>query len=417
MKWIKSDIETKLEIKSWCANVDDGAMKQAINLANHPALFGHVALMPDCHLGYGMPIGGVIACDEAIIPNAVGVDIGCGMGAVQTNFDVHLFKERSDIRAILDDVKNKVPVGEGKSHKKAQNWEGFSEYLDKLGIKEEDLDYSDPRLPEWFDKRCWDLAAENLGTLGGGNHFLEMQRDQDGKLWLMLHSGSRNLGYRIASHYHKLAQKMTSKLNIDLPDSDLAFLPIDSPEGADYIRDMNFALQYAKENRRKMMANFKKSVTDNLKDISFEQEINIHHNYAAVEHHDGKDVWIHRKGATSAKDGELGIIPGSMGTSSYIVKGLGNKDSFTSCSHGAGRKMGRMQACRNLNIEECDDSMKDVVFDRWKKVSRMGRKNKQNLMDFGEAPLAYKNIDEVINSQLDLIEPLVKLEPLGVIKG
>jgi tRNA-splicing ligase RtcB len=418
MKLIKNKSKTKLPIKSWCADVDEGAMDQAINLANHPTLAMHVALMPDCHVGYGMPIGGVIASKDAVIPNAVGVDIGCGMCAVETNFEADQLADKFQIREILAEIKKMVPVGEGNAHKKPQQWDGFLTYLNLLGINEnESFNFQESRLPRWLNKRCWELARANLGTLGGGNHFMEMQTDQDGKLWLMLHSGSRNLGYTIASYYHKLAQKINLENHVDLPNKDLAFLQTDSKVGNGYIRDMNFALRYAMENRKKMMMVFKNVISDKLNDIDFIQEINIHHNYAAMEEHQESDVWIHRKGATSAKRDELGIIPGSMGTSSYIVKGLGNPESFTSCSHGAGRKMGRMEACRKLSIEECDASMKDIVFDRWKKAKKWGRKNKENLMDLGEAPLVYKNIDQVIHAQLDLIEPLVKLEPLGVIKG
>jgi tRNA-splicing ligase RtcB len=233
----------------------------------------------------------------------------------------------------------------------------------------------------------------------------------------MLHSGSRNLGHTIATYYHKVAQIENSKDKIDLPDKNLAFLRTESETGKNYVRDMNFALRYAMENRRKMMSVFKNAIAHHLLNINFVQEINIHHNYAALEEHHNKSFWIHRKGATSAKENELGIIPGSMGTSSYIVKGLGNPESFKSCSHGAGRRMGRMQACRSLTVEECDAAMKDVVYDRWKTARKFGKKSKYKLLDLGEAPLAYKNIHEVIQSQVDLIEPMVKLEPLGVIKG
>lgn len=195
---------------------------------------------------------------------------------------------------------------------------------------------------------------------------------------------------------------------------------MDSAEGQAYVRDMNLAMEYAAENRRRMMVCFKEVVTEHLGSLQFLQEINIHHNYAALEHHFGKNLWVHRKGATSARQGQMGIIPGSMGTPSYIVSGLGNPDSFFSCSHGAGRKMGRMEASRSFTPEQCDLAMGDVVFDRWNKVQKRGkRKNAsgEHGLDLGEAPLAYKNIDEVIEAELDLIQPLVKLHPLGVLKG
>jgi tRNA-splicing ligase RtcB len=418
MKWIKEDSSVKIPIKSWCESLEPDALTQAENLANHPVTLNHVALMPDAHVGYGMPIGGVIATENAIIPNAVGVDIGCGMGAIKTNFVASELKEKFVIRSILDIVKTNVPVGEGKSHKTATEWIGFPAYLKSIGVGEEVDDYQNPQLPAWFDKGTWTLAFKNLGTLGGGNHFIEMQVSQDGFLWLMLHSGSRNLGNRIATYYHKLAQESNDRYNDELPDKDLAFFRTDSDEGKAYIRDMNFAMEYARENRRLMMEAFKQAIVNTLGDVAFLEETNIHHNYAALEIHFEKSVWIHRKGATSAKRGEKGIIPGSMGTSSYIVEGLGNVESFQSCSHGAGRKMGRMDACRNLTAEECDEAMGDVVYDRWGKLKKFGKKIKGGeLFDLSESPLAYKNIDEVIQSELDLIKPLVKLRPIGVVKG
>jgi tRNA-splicing ligase RtcB len=418
MKWKKEDSSLRIPIKSWCEQLEPDALAQAQNLANHPVTMNHVALMPDAHVGYGMPIGGVIATENAIIPNAVGVDIGCGMGAIKTNFIASEIKEKSVIRMILDDVKSNVPVGEGKAHKTAKEWKGFPTYLKSIGVGEEIDDYQNPKLPAWFDRATWTLAFRSLGTLGGGNHFIELQESQDGYIWLMLHSGSRNLGNRIASYYHKLAQKLNDQYNDELPDKDLAYFRTDSNEGIDYIRDMNFAMEYAKENRRLMMEAFKQAIQNTLGDVEFLEETNIHHNYAALENHFNKSVWVHRKGATSAKLGEKGIIPGSMGTSSYIVEGLGNVESFHSCSHGAGRRMGRMEACRNLTKEECDEAMGEVVYDRWGKLKKFGRKMKgKAFYDFSESPLAYKNIDEVIQSELDLIKPLVKLKPLGVVKG
>lgn len=411
MEWVKYDETIQKPVKSWCKNLEDSALEQAKNLANHPVIARHVALMPDCHMGYGMPIGGVIACKNAVIPNAVGVDIGCGMGAVRTNYNAEKLKSLSEIRQITEYIKKRIPVGEGHAHKTEQEWNGFNEYIESLGITEALEEYKNPPLPGWLDKRGWTLAKKNLGTLGGGNHFIELQKSQTGEIWLMLHSGSRNLGYRIAKHYHTLAVDLNNKWHSNIPTSQLAFLPADHKEGENYIRDMNFALEYARENRRRMMNIFKEAMEHFLPGIEFTEEINIHHNYAALEHHFDQNLWVHRKGATSAKEGEPGIIPGSMGTSSYIVRGKGNPESFQSCSHGAGRKMGRLQACRTLTVEECNDAMKGIVFDRWNKIQ------KQKLWDLGESPLAYKDIDQVIQAEMDLIEPVVKLSPLGVIKG
>ncbi len=401
MEWIKQEDDYIVPVKSWCKDIEDGAMAQAADLARHSVVFKHVALMPDCHQGYGMPIGGVITCTNAVIPNAVGVDIGCGMGAVRTSIDVS-DATRENLRDIVKGIKETVPCGEGKAHKKAQTWEGFDEDIDS---------YNDRK---WFSDHVRDLACRNLGTLGGGNHFIEIQAGDDNHVWLMMHSGSRHLGNVIARFYNNRALELNRKFHSDIPNKDLAFLPVNTQEGQDYIKDMNLALAYAKENRRRIMESFMTAFQTVFGDAEFGNQVNIHHNYAALENHFGKNVWVHRKGATSAKQDETGIIPGSMGTSSYIVKGLGNIESFMSCSHGAGRVMGRMQATRALTLEECDKSMDGIVYDRWSKVKRGKTKG---MHDLSEAPQAYKDIDAVIEAELDLIKPLVKLRPLGVVKG
>jgi len=401
MEWIKNDTNFKVPVKSWCKDIEEGAMAQAADLARHPVVFRHVALMPDCHQGYGMPIGGVIACEDAVIPNAVGVDIGCGMGAVRTDVPVEN-ANKENLRGIITKIKETVPCGEGKAHKKAQGWEGF----------EKDIDAYNDR--GWFTEHVRDLAGRNLGTLGVGNHFIEIQAGDDNHVWLMIHSGSRHLGNVVARFYNSLALELNTKWHSDIPNKDLAFFPAESAEGKDYIHDMNFALEYARENRRRIMDRFISAFSSVFNKAGFEDPVNIHHNYAVLENHYGKNVWVHRKGATSARENEVGIIPGSMGTPSYIVEGLGNIESFMSCSHGAGRVMGRMQASRSLTPEECDKAMDGIVYDRWNKVKRGKTKG---MYDLGEAPQAYKNIDTVIEAELDLIKPLVKLRPLGVVKG
>jgi len=413
MEWVKNKTEISKEarvpLKSWCPDPEAEALAQAANLAAHPAVVSHVALMPDCHVGYGMPIGGVIACKDAVIPNAVGVDIGCGMGAVRTTATIDRLNDPSQIRGILEAIKRRIPVGEGCGHGHAQSWNGFTEHEDSIAGED---------TPLWIGDSGLHRDRLNLGTLGGGNHFIELQADTDGVIWLMLHSGSRNLGYRVANFYHRLARSLNDKWRTLIPSPDLAFLPLDAEEGQKYVRDMNFAMAYARENRRRMMEVFREVMADHLPGIGFTEEINIHHNYAAIENHFGRNVWVHRKGATSARVGELGIIPGSMGTSSYIVRGLGNPDSFTSCSHGAGRRMGRKEADRRLTLEECDRAMEGIVYDRWHKTGGHGKRfGKGGTYDFGEAPQAYKDIDTVIANQRDLVEAIVKLRPLGVIKG
>lgn len=234
----------------------------------------------------------------------------------------------------------------------------------------------------------------------------------------MIHSGSRNLGHRIATFHHKKALELNEKWHSNIPNKECAFFSADSMEGETYLKDMNFALEYARENRQRMLTQIKEAILEIRPRTTFEQEINIHHNYAVLENHFGKNVWVHRKGAIRARKGELGIIPGSMGTPSYIVKGLGNPESFMSCSHGAGRKMGRMQATKTLTKEECDKAMRGVVFGRWSLVDKRVRKKLgKKALDLSEAPGAYKDIEDVIENELDLIKPMVKLRPIGVIKG
>ncbi len=419
MKWEKFETGYAMPVKSWCENCEEGAVQQAVNLAHHPALVHHVALMPDAHQGYGMPIGGVVAAKGAVIPAAVGVDIGCGMIATETDIPAEAFAEMSFRRAFQEKLKERIPVGEGVSHAVTQNWEGFEEYTAHNGM----------RSSLWPSK----LDRMNLGTLGGGNHFIELQKsvpmegsantpcppqepcDGGGKVWLMIHSGSRNLGKRIEEHYHRIAARMCERFHSPLPDKDLAFLPIDEPTGHDYFTDMLFALRYAKENRRRMMEVMKTTLAEFVPGANFVRTIDIHHNYAAFEEHFGEQVCVHRKGATSAKLDEIGIIPGSMGTASYIVRGLGNPESFMSCSHGAGRRMSRIAASTTLTVEECDKAMDGIVCERWHKYKGFGKA--KGRLDLSEAPQAYKDIEDVIASELDLVEPLVRLVPLASLKG
>lgn len=396
MQWENTELG-RLPVKSWCECVEKGALEQAAHLANHPKVFHHVALMPDCHVGYGMPIGGVVACKDAIIPNAVGVDIGCGMCAVQTDFPVAEVSSGRILKC-LEEVMRRIPYGERHGHRQPQQWERFDE------------------LPEWLDAATRDLAFRNLGSLGGGNHFIEMQAGDDGALWLMLHSGSRNLGFRIAEHHHTKAVRVCRRKGGQLPVDDLAYLEADSEDGRAYIREMNLAQDYAFENRARMMAVFKEAIRHTCAGVRFLQEINIHHNYAAPEEHFGEKVWVHRKGATSARRGETGSIPGSMGTPSFIVRGKGHADSFNSCSHGAGRTMGRMAASRSLNKDACDQAMEGIVFFGWHPVRGRGKKGR-DLLDLSEAPQAYKDIETVIEAERDLVEPMTRLRPIGVLKG
>jgi len=403
MKVFEKEGDMCVPIMCWADEIEDGALEQAKNLSTLPFVKGRVVLMPDVHQGYGMPIGGVIACEDVIIPNAVGVDIGCGMVTVPTNMSIHDIPKnelKPTLRKAMEKIKKAVPVGFN-VHNEAQECKLFEGGQYKAG---------------WTTEKNWDRATKSLGTLGGGNHFIEIQMEehQDAKIWIMIHSGSRNLGKVIADYYHRKALEECHRWNLKIPTEDLAFLHTSSPFADLYLQDMSFALQFAVENRNSMLSTVKKVLTEMFEGIKFGNEINIHHNYANLEKHMGKDLWVHRKGATSAKKDQFGIIPGSMGTPSYIVLGKGNLLSFNSCSHGAGRSIGRMAASRKFTTDECDKIMGDVVFDRWNKIKRGKMKGKY---DLGEAPLAYKDIDKVINNQLDLVSIYTKLLPLAVVKG
>ena len=393
---MKNVISTEQKpIKLWLDDIEESAMDQVKNLANLPFVFRHIAIMPDCHMGYGMPIGGVMATRDVVIPNAVGVDIGCGMCAVKTNItelNQTIIKQiMGGSKEFKGGIRSSVPVGfSHQSKKQDEKWmppqlEGFS-FLDSL----------------------YEKALKQIGTLGGGNHFIEIQKGSDGYIWLMIHSGSRNVGYQVAKHHNDIAIELNEKWFSQVPKKwELAFLPIDSDEGQAYLREMKYCVDFALSNRALMMHNVKNAVLDICPDTKFEEMINIAHNYAVMEHHFKTNVMVHRKGATRAYKGELGIIPGSQGSSSYIVSGLGNHESFMSCSHGAGRKMGRKQAQRELDF----DTEKN-------RLDKLGVIHSiRNKKDLDEAAGAYKDISVVMANQTDLVKVEVELKPLAVIKG
>ena len=381
----------KTAIKLWLDDMDSGALAQVKNLANLPFVFRHVAVMPDAHQGYGMPIGGVMASEEMIIPNAVGVDIGCGMCAVRTSLTT-LSTEK--LKAVLAEIRRTIPLG-FKHHNTAQD----RRLMPKPEVPLEELTVI---------AREYSSALTQLGTLGGGNHFIEIQKGNDGHVWLMVHSGSRNLGFKVANYYNRLAMELNRKWGSKIPPNwQLAFLPINSPAGQIYLHEMRFCVEFAYANRKMMMERAKDAILSVVQPVSFEPMINIAHNYAAMEEHFGKNVIVHRKGATRVQAGEIGIVPGSQGTPSYIVRGKGNKESFESCAHGAGRKMGRKQAQRQLDLAQ-----------EKKRLDEQGIIHAiRSVSDLEEAAGAYKDIDEVIDNQLDLVEVLVELRPLAVVKG
>jgi tRNA-splicing ligase RtcB len=386
---IKTTINTeKIPIKLWLDDIEEGALKQARNIANHPFAYRHIAIMPDAHQGYGMPIGGVMATVDVIVPNAVGVDIGCGMIAARTTsmadaLDEHLLK------SIMGDIRQRIPVGFNR-HRSPQKWSGF----DKA-----------PSIP--VVQKEIKNARLQIGTMGGSNHFIEIQKDTNDRVWVMVHSGSRNFGLQIARHYNQLAVKLNERSSSPIPKSwELAYLPLDHTGGRQYLKAMTFAVAFALANRRLMLQRIGEILFDTA-GIEMETQVNIAHNYAVAEKHFGKEVMVHRKGATRARKGELGIIPGSQGTASYIVRGLGNPDSFHSCSHGAGRKMGRKEARRKLNLEVEKQRLTDLG------VIHSIRSKKH----LDEAASAYKDISIVMENQTDLVEIVEELMPLAVIKA
>ena len=378
----------RLPIKLWLDDIEDGALEQAKNLANLPFVFKHIAIMPDAHQGYGMPIGGVMATKGVVVPNAVGVDIGCGMCAVRTELT-----RIDDLEEIVESIKQIIPVGFHK-HKEPQ-YEGLMPPAEEMDCFQDEYE---------IVYQEYDNALLSLGTLGGGNHFIEIQKEARGFIWIMVHSGSRNLGKKIADHYNALAVKFNEQWYSQvLKKRGLAFLPLDTEVAQDYIREMNYAVAFALANRQLMMDR----VLEVLPVHDGVAPINIAHNYARMENHYGQNVMIHRKGATLAREGVLGIVPGSQGTKSYIVEGKGNKESFTSCSHGAGRVMGRKQAQRELNLE-----------DEIKRLDDQGIiRGINSVDDLDEASGAYKPITDVMVNQRDLVKIMATLTPLAVIKG
>ena len=380
-------------VKMWARELDHKAWMELGNLCSLPFVFHHVALMPDAHGGVGMPIGGVLATNNVVIPNAVGVDIGCGMCAIKTNLPVVDIPDEVLRKKLMRGVRKRIPLGM-EHHKTAQD---------------------ESLMPEGYDiesttvvKRQYVAALKQIGTLGGGNHFIEFQRDEEGYLWIMLHSGSRNIGKQVCDYYATLAKNLNQKWFSSVDASmDLAFLPVGVPEFKQYWTEMQYCVDFALANRSLMMQWIQEVIADTFPDVQFEPMINIAHNYAAWEHHFDKNVIVHRKGAVRAAEGVVGIIPGSQGTRSYIVEGLGNPDSFLSSSHGAGRCMSRTEAVNTLSLKT-EIAKLDAL-----NIVHGIRAQK----DLEEASTAYKDIDKVMENQFDLVKIKVALTPIAVIKG
>ncbi|MFJ3796379.1 RtcB family protein [Streptomyces sp. NPDC090088] len=388
----------KVSIRMWTdpATVEDVALQQLRNVATLPWIKG-LAVMPDVHYGKGATVGSVIAMQGAVCPAAVGVDIGCGMSAVKTSLTANDLP--GDLSRLRSKIEQAIPVGRGMHADPVEPGgfhglatAGWGEFWGRFDGVADAVKFRRER------------AHQQMGTLGSGNHFVEVCTDTAGVVWLMLHSGSRNIGKELAEHHIGVAQKLPH--NQGLVDRDLAVFVADTPQMAAYRNDLFWAQEYAKHNRTLMMALLKDVIRKEFKKARpvFEPEISAHHNYVAEERYDGMDLLVTRKGAIRAGSGEFGIIPGSMGTGSYIVKGLGNPLSFNSASHGAGRRMSRNAAKRRFSTRDLEEQTRGVEC----------RKD-SGVVD--EIPGAYKSIDQVIDQQRDLVEVVAKLKQVVCVKG
>jgi tRNA-splicing ligase RtcB len=377
-------------IKIWTdiSGVEPDAMEQLYRISRMPFIHNHVAVMPDVHLGKGATVGSVIATKGAIIPAAVGVDVGCGMLAAKTNLKADDLPER--LGKLRSDIEALVPVG--------------FEYHDDTRLSK-GMDFKKLTVYDKIDSKGLERAAKQVGTLGGGNHFIELCLDQDNNVWIMLHSGSRGIGKLTAEIHIKIAKGEMKKYFHNLEDPDLAYLSEQTAEFENYVHDLFWCQNYALKNRQAMFENIVKAIRKSLPQTEIIGEItSCHHNYVSIENHFGEEVYVTRKGAIKAGEGDLGIIPGSMGAKSYIVRGKGHSDSFQSCSHGAGRKMSRTRAKKSFTIEDLKKQTEGVEC----------RKD-HGVLD--EIPGAYKDIEQVMENQKDLVEVEAVLKQILCIKG
>ena len=401
----------KVPAKVWLEtkeDLDETCVEQAYHLSRLPFLHKWVSLMPDTHAGMGMPIGGVIAARGVVIPNAVGVDIGCGMAYTRTNVRLEEIKDimtgnGTMVQAMIGDIMRNIPVGFS-HHKTPMPCYTLDRAFDEMDRYEEDGELLGQMEAGYFQ----------IGTLGGGNHFIELQADDEGFLSIMIHSGSRHFGKSVCDYFHQKAREINIRYYSQVPDEyRLAFLSADSREGRRYLNWMNLSMDFARENREKMMLAVKAVMEKWIGkytdlNLEFSEDINCHHNYAALETHYGEEVFVHRKGAVRAENGELAVIPGAMGSYSYVVMGKGNPESFCSCSHGAGRQYSRKGAMAAFTAEE-------VILDLNRQGVVLGKRGKADVAE--ESRFAYKDIDMVMDSQKDLVVPVRRLRTVGVVKG
>lgn len=388
------------KLLNFASLIDDNTIDQAKQTAAMPFVHPHVALMPDAHVGKGSAVGTVIPTIDAVIPAAVGVDIGCGMIAAQTVYTATDLggRELSGLRASIESA---IPLSPGNYNQHTNRYSFTEERIAELRSLAEsdgvDLSHS----PKW---------PQQLGSLGGGNHFIELCLDEESRVWMFLHSGSRGVGNKIAQHHIKQAQRLCKQWWIELPNPDLAYLPQGSPEFRAYLRDLKWAQQFALANRAEMMDRFRQALAywmgvdkDDAAAIEVDR-INCHHNYTQLERHAGRDVWLTRKGAIDARAGVRAVIPGSMGTRSYIVRGKGNPASLCSAPHGAGRRFSRTEARRRFTAEDLAARMTGIEY-----------RHGEQWVD--EIPDAYKDIDQVMVDAADLVEVEHTLRQVLNVKG
>ena len=383
---------------NWASILEQGTRDQAVMTARMPFIHPHVALMPDAHLGLGATVGSVIPTLRAIIPAAVGVDIGCGMIAVRTQYTADQLP--ADRRPLREAIERAVPLSAGAANRKVSR-EHTERRLEELTREAEEAGFD----PSSYTKN-WVLQ---LGTLGSGNHFIEVTVDEEQRVWLFLHSGSRGVGNKIAQRHIKVAQRLCERWHIDLPHRDLAYLAEDTDEFWAYIRQMRWAQHYALLNREEMMDRVVRQFAEwvglgSADEVDRQEEINCHHNYTEQEHHFGKDVWLSRKGAINAEAGRPGLIPGSMGTASYVVEGKGNPLALNSAPHGAGREYSRTKARKTFTRDQLREAMVGIEY-----------RDTDAFID--EIPAAYKPIDQIMADAADLVEGRHTLRQIVNVKG
>jgi tRNA-splicing ligase RtcB (3'-phosphate/5'-hydroxy nucleic acid ligase) len=390
--------EGLVPVRIYTGELEPTARLQLVNVSRLPIVHHHVAAMPDVHLGIGATVGSVIPTLRAIIPAAVGVDIGCGMMASRLSLSSSELDEKS-LKKVFDQISRDVPVGFGQ-HKdrdvRDHAAKPFQKGLRRILDKHPGIEKRKGKSTSW---------AHQLGTLGGGNHFIEVCLDEANRVWVMLHSGSRGIGNAIGTYFIELARRDAERVSLSLPDKDLAYFPEGAAHFDDYVAAVGWAQDYARANREEMMDLVLEAMRRHLPGFEVTGEaVNCHHNYVERERHFGEEVWLTRKGAIRAGAGELGIIPGSMGARSYIVRGRGSAESFHSCAHGAGRRMSRNAAQKAFSLDDLKSQTEGVIC----------RKDK-GVLD--EIPGAYKNIDEVMANQSDLVEVVHTLKQVLCVKG